>query len=289
MEFVFSPELLVAFATLLVLEIILGIDNVVFISILAAKLPPEQQNKARIVGLTLAMFMRIALLFAATWIIGLTADIFDLFGMGFSGRDLILILGGLFLVYKAVVEIHEKLEGAEGHQQSTGKTVTFAGIIVQILLIDIVFSLDSVITAVGMVDELWIMIAAVVIAITLMLFTAKAISEFVNRHPTVKMLALAFLVLIGTTLIAEGFDVKIDKALIYGPIAFAIIVEVLNLVYKGRQAKRRAEVIEPVELRPTLVKDSLPERVTPVPVGAERRAARSSGTPEAMNHPDGAP
>ena len=284
MEFVFSPELLIAFATLLVLEIILGIDNVIFISILAAKLPPEQQNKARVLGLSLAMIMRILLLFAASWIISLTNDLFALFGMGFSGRDLILILGGLFLVYKAVVEIHEKLEGAEGHQQSTGKSVTFAGIIVQILLIDIVFSLDSVITAVGMVDELWIMIAAVVIAITLMLFTAKAISDFVNRHPTVKMLALAFLVLIGSTLIAEGFDVHIDKALIYGPIAFAIIVEVLNLVYRGRQAKRRHETIEPVELRPTLVKDEAPDDVTPVHLGGARRPA----APE-QNHPDGAP
>ncbi len=284
MELVFSPELLIAFATLLVLEIVLGIDNVVFISILAAKLPPEQQNRARIVGLSLAMFLRIALLFAATWIIGLTADLFALFGMGFSGRDLILILGGLFLVYKAVVEIHEKLEGAEGHQQGVGKTVTFAGAIVQILLIDIVFSLDSVITAVGMVDELWIMIAAVVIAIGLMLFTAKAISEFVNRHPTVKMLALAFLVLIGTTLIAEGFDVKIDKALIYGPIAFAIGVEVLNLVYRRRQSKRREESITPVELRPGMVKDEAPADVTPVPLRSARRASLNS-----MNHPDGAP
>lgn len=284
MEFVFSPELLIAFATLLVLEIVLGIDNVVFISILANKLPPEQQNRARVVGLTLAMFLRIALLFAATWIIGLTADIFTLFGMGFSGRDLILIIGGLFLVYKAVVEIHEKLEGAEGHQQSSGKTVTFAGIIVQILLIDVVFSIDSVITAVGMVDELWIMIAAVVLAIGLMLFTAKAISDFVNRHPTVKMLALAFLVLIGSTLIAEGFDVHIDKALIYGPIAFAIGVEVLNLIYRGRQAKRRAESVAPVELRPTLVKDEAPENITPVPLGAGRRTAA-----DPMNHPDGAP
>ncbi len=284
MEFVFSPELLVAFATLLVLEIVLGIDNVVFISILAAKLPPEQQNRARVVGLSLAMIMRILLLFAATWIIGLTADLFALFGMGFSGRDLILILGGLFLVYKAVVEIHEKLEGAEGHQKGTGKTVTFAGVLVQILLIDIVFSLDSVITAVGMVDELWIMIAAVVIAIALMLFTAKAISEFVNRHPTVKMLALAFLVLIGSTLIAEGFDVKIDKALIYGPIAFAIGVEVLNLLYRGRQAKRRHETIEPVELRPTLIKDEAPDNVTPVPL----RGARYTAV-DPMNHPDGAP
>ncbi len=284
MELVFSPELLVAFLTLLVLEIVLGIDNVVFISILAAKLPPEQQNRARIVGLSLAMIMRILLLFAATWIIGLTADLFQLFGMGFSGRDLILILGGLFLVYKAVVEIHEKLEGAEGHQKSSGKTVTFAGVIVQILLIDIVFSLDSVITAVGMVDELWIMIAAVVLAIVLMLFTAKAISEFVNRHPTVKMLALAFLVLIGTTLIAEGFDVHIDKALIYGPIAFAIGVEVLNLIYRGRQAKRRNENIEPVELRPTLVKDEAPTDITPVPLRSSRRAAV-----DPMNQPDGAP
>jgi len=284
MEFVFSPELLVAFATLLVLEIVLGIDNVVFISILAAKLPPEQQNRARVVGLSLAMIMRILLLFAATWIIGLTADLFALFGMGFSGRDLILILGGLFLVYKAVVEIHEKLEGAEGHQKGTGKTVTFAGVLVQILLIDIVFSLDSVITAVGMVDELWIMIAAVVIAIALMLFTAKAISEFVNRHPTVKMLALAFLVLIGSTLIAEGFDVKIDKALIYGPIAFAIGVEVLNLLYRGRQAKRRHETIEPVELRPTLIKDEAPDNVTPVPLRGARREPI-----DPMNHPDGAP
>lgn len=284
MEFVFSPELLVAFATLLVLEIILGIDNVIFISILASKLPPEQQNRARIVGLSLAMIMRILLLFAASWIISLTNDLFVLAGMGFSGRDLILILGGLFLVYKAVVEIHEKLEGAEGHQQVTGKSVTFAGIIVQILLIDIVFSLDSVITAVGMVDELWIMIAAVVIAITLMLFTAKAISDFVNRHPTVKMLALAFLVLIGTTLIAEGFDVHIDKALIYGPIAFAIIVEVLNLVYRGRQAKRRNETIAPVELRPSLVKDEAPADVTPVHLGGSRRSAV-----DPQNHPDGTP
>lgn len=284
MELVFSPELLVAFLTLLVLEIVLGIDNVIFISILAAKLPPEQQNRARVVGLSLAMVMRILLLFAATWIIGLTADLFQVFGMGFSGRDLILILGGLFLVYKAVVEIHEKLEGAEGHQKSSGKSVTFAGVIVQILLIDIVFSLDSVITAVGMVDELWIMIAAVVLAIGLMLFTAKAISDFVYRHPTVKMLALAFLVLIGTTLIAEGFDVHIDKALIYGPIAFAIGVEALNLVFRARQAKLKDQTIEPVELRPTLVKEEAPADITPVSLRSARRVAANP-----MNHPDGAP
>ena len=282
MELAFSPELLIAFATLLVLEIVLGIDNVVFISILAAKLPAEQQNRARIVGLSLAMLMRIGLLFAASWIIGLTADLFSVLGMGISGRDLILILGGLFLVYKAVIEIHEKLEGEEEHARG-GKAATFGGVIVQILLIDIVFSLDSVITAVGMVDELWIMIAAVVIAIALMLFTAKAISDFVAKHPTVKMLALAFLVLIGATLIAEGVDVHIDKALIYGPIAFAIGVEVLNLLYRGRQAKRREAETQPVALRPFIIKDAPEGRITPVPLGAERRAVADS-----MNHPDGA-
>jgi predicted tellurium resistance membrane protein TerC len=229
------------------------------------------------------MFLRIALLFAATWIIGLTADLFSVLGMGISGRDLILILGGLFLVYKAVIEIHEKLEGEKEHTGG-GKAATFGSVIVQILLIDMVFSIDSVITAVGMVDELWIMIAAVVIAIALMLFTAKAISDFVNKHPTVKMLALAFLVLIGSTLIAEGVDVHIDKALIYGPIAFAIGVEVLNLIYRGRQARRREAEIAPVELRPFLIKDSVVGRITPVPVGAERRAVA-----ESMNRPDGAP
>lgn len=283
MELAFSPELLIAFATLLVLEIVLGIDNVVFISILAAKLPAEQQNRARIVGLSLAMLMRIGLLFAASWIIGLTADLFSVLGMGISGRDLILILGGLFLVYKAVIEIHEKLEGDEEHA-SGGKAATFGGVIVQILLIDIVFSLDSVITAVGMVDELWIMIAAVVIAIAIMLFTAKAISDFVAKHPTVKMLALAFLVLIGAMLIAEGLDVHVDKALIYGPIAFAIGVEVLNLLYRGRQAKRREAETQPVALRPFIIKDAPEGRITPVPLGAERRAVADS-----MNHPDGAP
>lgn len=256
MDIVFTPELLVAFATLLVLEIVLGIDNVVFISILAGKLPPEQQNKARIVGLSLAMFLRIGLLFAASWVITLTADVFELFGMGFSGKDMILVLGGLFLLYKAVTEIHERLEGEEGHASGGGKAVTFGAVIAQILLVDLVFSIDSVITAVGMVDELWVMVTAVVIAVVIMLFSAKAVSDFVNRHPTVKMLALAFLVLIGAMLIAEGFEVKIDKALIYGPIAFAIGVEMLNLAARRRAAKKRQVEIEPVHLRPVLVKET---------------------------------
>ena len=250
MEFFTSPDLWVAFLTLFVLELVLGVDNVVFISILASKLPPEQRKRARTVGLSLALFMRIGLLFVASFIVGLTAPLFG-FGDGafqFSGRDLILIIGGLFLVYKAVIEIHERLEGPEPHATPV-KAATFGAVIVQILLLDVVFSLDSVITAVGMVDELYIMIAAVVLAIVIMLFTAGIISSFVEKHPTVKMLALAFLVLIGSTLIAEGFDVHIDKGLIYGPIAFAIIVETLNLAAKARQAKKAHRTPEPVHLR----------------------------------------
>ncbi len=245
----FTPELLVAFLTLFVLELVLGVDNVIFISILASKLPVEQQARARNLGLTLAMLMRIVLLFAATWIISLKEDLFVIAGFGFSGRDLILILGGGFLIYKAVREIHEKLEGAESHGKGIGRgTVTFASVIGQIILIDLVFSFDSVITAVGMVDELLVIIVAVLLSFTVMLFSARFIFVFVNKHPTVKMLALVFLVLIGVFLIADGFDVKIDKALIYVPMAFAIIVEALNLAYKRRIEKRDGP-IEPVQLR----------------------------------------
>jgi predicted tellurium resistance membrane protein TerC len=244
-----TPDLLVAFLTLFVLEIVLGVDNVIFISILASKLPVEQQAKARNLGLSLAMLIRIGLLFFASWIISLTNDLFELFGMGFSGRDLILIAGGLFLVYKAVHEIHEKLEGTESHGETGGKAVTFGAIIAQILLLDIVFSFDSVITAVGMVDNLLVIIVAVVLSFGVMLFSSKFIFTFVNKHPTVKMLALAFLVLIGVTLIADGFDVHIDKALIYVPIAFAIVVEALNLTYKARQEKRSGTHVDPVKLR----------------------------------------
>jgi len=244
-----TPDLLVAFLTLFVLEIVLGVDNVIFISILASKLPIEQQAKARNLGLSLAMLIRIGLLFFASWIISLTNDLFAVAGMGFSGRDLILIVGGLFLVYKAVHEIHEKLEGHESGSAGPGKAVTFGGIIIQILLLDIVFSFDSVITAVGMVDNLLVIIVAVVLSFGVMLFSSKFIFSFVNKHPTVKMLALAFLVLIGFTLIADGFEVHIDKALIYVPIAFAIIVETLNLTAKRRQEKRKGTAVEPVKLR----------------------------------------
>lgn len=231
------------------LEIVLGVDNVIFISILASKLPVEQQAKARNLGLTLAMVMRIVLLFAATWIITLTSDLFEVFSVGFSGRDLILIVGGLFLVYKATVEIHEKLEGTESHGSGRVETVTFGAVLLQILILDMVFSFDSVITAVGMVDNLVVSIAAVILSFTVMLFSAKFTFDFVNRHPSVKMLALAFLVLIGVFLIADGFNVKIDKALIYGPMAFAIFVESLNLARMRGAKKRSGETVEPVHLR----------------------------------------
>ena len=263
MDFAFdiTPDLIVAFLTLFVLEIVLGVDNVIFISILASKLPPEQQARARNLGLSLAMITRIGLLFFASWIITLTADVFALFGMGFSGRDLILIAGGLFLIYKAVHEIHEKLEGAESHASETGKAVSFGAVIAQILLLDVVFSFDSVITAVGMVDNLVVIILAVVLSFGVMLFSSKYIFAFVNKHPTVKMLALAFLVLIGMTLVADGFEVHIDKALIYVPIAFAIVVEALNLTYKSRQEKRRGTSTEPVALRHAYTKAPVDDAV----------------------------
>jgi predicted tellurium resistance membrane protein TerC len=248
LSFALTPDLIVAFFTLFVLELVLGVDNVIFISILAGKLPPEQQAKARNLGLALAMLVRVALLFAASWIIGLTDDLFTVFGKGFSGRDLILIIGGVFLVYKAVKEIHAKLEGVDGHGGGGKGTLTFGAAIVQILLLDIVFSFDSIITAVGMVDNLVVIIAAVVLSFGVMLFSAKYIFAFVNRHPTVKMLALAFLVMIGAFLIADGFDFHVDKALVYGPIAFAIIVEALNLSYKKRQAAREGLNPDPVHL-----------------------------------------
>jgi predicted tellurium resistance membrane protein TerC len=250
-DFFSSPDLWIAFLTLFALELVLGIDNVVFISILTNRLPEAQRPRARIVGLALALVMRILLLFVASWIIGLTATWFSIGSaeaLRLSGRDLILIIGGLFLIYKAVTEIHAKLEGEEEHSDSDGPRTTFTKVIIQIILIDAVFSLDSVITAVGMVDELYIMILAVMLSIGLMMVLATRISDFVNAHPTVKMLALCFLVLIGSTLVADGFDVHVDKPLIYGPIAFAIAVEALNLTYRKRQARRAGREVQPVHL-----------------------------------------
>ena len=252
MDFFSSPDLWIAFLTLFALELVLGIDNIVFISILTNRLPEHQRRNARLLGLTLALVMRILLLFVASWIVGLTEPWFSIGSaevLEFSGRDLILIIGGLFLIYKAVTEIHHKLEGEDEHTESGGGAqATFASVIVQIILIDAVFSLDSVITAVGMVDQLSIMIAAVMLSIGLMMVLATRISDFVNAHPTVKMLALCFLVLIGATLVADGFDVHVAKPLIYGPIAFAIGVEALNLTYRKRQQDRAGRRTEPVHL-----------------------------------------
>jgi predicted tellurium resistance membrane protein TerC len=236
-EWITEPHIWVAFLTLTALEIVLGIDNIVFISIVAGKLPSDQQKRARTVGLALAMLTRIALLFSISWIIRLTTPFFFVLGQGISGRDMILIAGGLFLIGKSTHEIHQKLEGEEGHA-SARISPSFTSVIVQILLLDVVFSLDSVITAVGMVEQIEIMIAAVVVAVAFMMVFAGSISTFVERHPTIKMLALSFLLLIGVTLIAEGFDRHIPKGYIYFAMAFSVFVEMLNLrLRKSRPVK----------------------------------------------------
>ena len=249
MDWITNPDIWIALVTLTTLEVVLGIDNVVFISILAGKLPESEQARARNVGLTLAMVMRILLLLSISWVIGLTDPIFELLNNEISGRDIILLLGGLFLLAKATFEIHEKLEGEASHQTAAAATATFGAVIVQILLLDAVFSLDSVITAVGMADEIGVMIAAVIIAIGVMLVSAKAISRFVNRHPTVKMLALSFLLLIGMSLVAEAFEFHIPKGYIYFAMGFSVFVEALNLRMRTRKVEAK-----PVELRPTYVK-----------------------------------
>ena len=240
MEWITNPESLIALLTLTVLEIVLGIDNIIFISILAGKLPKEQQNKARLTGLGLAMITRILLLFSIVWIMKLTLPLFTVLGQEISGRDIILIAGGLFLLAKSTFEIHDKLEGEEGHLNAK-VAKSFGSVITQILLLDIVFSLDSVITAVGMANNIIIMIVAVVIAVGVMMVSSKSISNFVEEHPTVKMLALAFLILIGVSLIAEGLEQHIPKGYIYFAMAFSVFVEMLNLRMKGKA--------KPVELR----------------------------------------
>jgi predicted tellurium resistance membrane protein TerC len=224
----FTSESLIALLTLTSLEIVLGIDNIVFLSILVGKLPAERQARARRIGLLLAMGMRIGLLLAITWVMGLTRPLFWLLDRGFAGRDLILITGGLFLVAKATWEIHDKLEGGE-HGQLRVRAASFGAVLFQIMLIDVVFSLDSVITAVGMARDVEIMIAAVVIAVLVMMLSAGGISAFVERHPTVKMLALSFLLLIGVMLIADGFGQHVSKGYIYFAMAFSLFVEILNL------------------------------------------------------------
>ncbi len=233
MEWLSDPQIWIAFLTLSVLELVLGIDNIIFISILSGKLPPEQQPRARFIGLTLALVMRILLLLSLTWVMGLVEPLFSIFGKDVSGRDLILLIGGLFLIGKSTHEIHGSLEGSEGN---AAKKVyaSFTSVIVQIMLLDIVFSLDSVITAIGMVDNIYVMIAAVVVSIVAMMFFAAPIGNFVEKHPTIKMLALAFLLLIGFTLVAEGFDQHIPKGYIYGAMAFSVLVEILNMRLRKR-------------------------------------------------------
>jgi predicted tellurium resistance membrane protein TerC len=233
MEWVADPQAWIAFLTLVALEIVLGIDNIIFISILSGKLPAEQQARARYIGLGLALILRIILLFSLSWVIGLTAPLFTVRHHEISGRDLILVSGGLFLLGKATFEIHDSLEGVAGHASSSVKA-NFVSIIIQILLLDAVFSLDSVITAIGMVDNVNIMIAAVVVAIGFMMFFAAPVGAFVGRHPTIKMLALSFLLLIGLTLVVEAFDVHVPKGYIYFAMGFSVFVELLNIRLRKR-------------------------------------------------------
>ncbi|MBK7258029.1 MAG: TerC family protein [Ignavibacteriae bacterium] len=245
MDWLAQPETWIALLTLTALEIVLGIDNIIFISILAGKLPKEQQAKGRTWGLALAMITRILLLLSLSWIMRLTEPWFGVFGQEISGRDLILLIGGLFLIAKSTHEIHDKLEGPEEAGVRVGKKkASFTSVIIQIMLLDIVFSLDSVITAVGMANQVAVMVAAIVIAVIIMMISSSAVSEFVHRHPTVKMLALSFLLLIGVTLVAEGFHQHISKGYIYFAMAFSVFVEMLNL-----RIRKGGEKVKPVELR----------------------------------------
>ena len=238
MEWISSPEAWIALLTLVTLEIVLGVDNIIFISILAGRLPPAQRQRARVLGLGLAMFSRIALLLSLAWMMRLTSPLFEALGHAVSGRDLILLGGGLFLLAKAVTEIHNALEGAQEQESGLQGHAGFASTLAQIAVIDIVFSLDSVITAVGMVDQVPVMVLAIVIAVFVMMFAAKPIGDFVDDHPTVKMLALAFLILVGVALIGEGFGAHIPKGYIYFAMAFSVAVEMLNLRLRQRQPLR---------------------------------------------------
>ena len=260
MELLTNPETWIALITLTVLEIVLGIDNVIFISVLVQRLPPEQRDRARLIGLTLAMGMRILLLLTLGFIAGLTAPVLTIAGIEFSWRDLILIGGGLFLIWKASTEIYESVEGEEAHAVEGAGHASLNGVLFQIVLLDIVFSLDSVLTAVGLVDEIAIAVVAVVIAVLVMLVASGPLSRFVHDHPSVKILALAFLLLIGVTLLADGFGVHVDKAYIYAAMGFSVFVEGLNL----RRKQRRAAL----ELHPTFVKDAPAEAAAPPPTPA---------------------
>ncbi len=243
-EWTASPEGWIALLTLTLLELVLGVDNIVFISILVEKLPGDQRSRARFIGLALAMIARILLLLSLSWLIKLTAPIFAVLGNEISGRDLILIVGGLFLIGKSTFEIHEKLEGEEGHK-SAKVAPSFTSVLIQILLLDLVFSLDSVITAIGMAEDIAVMVLAVVIAILFMMVFAKPLGDFVERRPTVKMLALSFLLLIGTALVADGLDTHIPKGYIYSAMGFSVFVEMLNLRLRKSSDKDKVKLNQP--------------------------------------------
>ncbi|WXL25535.1 TerC family protein [Ectopseudomonas mendocina] len=249
MEWLANPEIWVAFLTLTALEIVLGIDNIIFISILVSRLPKAQQPKARFFGLALAMGTRILLLLSISWVMRLTTDLFTVLGQGISGRDLILFFGGLFLLFKSTAEIYHSLEGEEEGPQAGGKTYGFMGIIIQIAIIDIIFSLDSVITAVGMVNNVPVMVAAIVISVLVMMLCAGTISNFIDKHPSLKMLALSFLIVVGTVLIAESFDVHVPKGYVYFAMAFSLAVEAINIRMRTLRARARKEELDPVQLR----------------------------------------
>ena len=252
MDILLDPNIWIAFAMLTALEIVLGIDNIIFISILVGRLPPDQRDKARKLGLGFAMVSRLLLLFSLSWVMGLTADLFTVLGNAISGRDLVLLLGGLFLLYKASHEIFVEVEARDEHtpaaspaNAAAAKAAMFWGVIGQIAIIDIVFSLDSVITAVGMVSQLGVMVAAVIASVALMLFAAKPIGDFVDQHPSIKVLALAFLVMVGMALTAEAFDAHVPKGYLYGAMAFSLAVEALNIRSRGKRLSKAQVAAQP--------------------------------------------
>ena len=247
MEWLMNPQSVIALITLTALEIVLGIDNIIFISVLVSRLPHKKRNKARVLGLGLAMFTRIALLLSITWVMKLTAPLFSVYAQEISGRDVILIVGGLFLLWKSTLEIHKSLEG-EGEARGAKAAAGFAAILAQIAVLDIIFSLDSVITAVGLANDVEVMVVAIVLAVIVMMLSSRGIGEFVDKHPTIKILALSFLVVIGVTLFAEGFDFHVPKGYIYFAMAFSVTVEMLNL-------KMRKKAVKPVTLRKSIKAD----------------------------------
>jgi predicted tellurium resistance membrane protein TerC len=276
MEWLTDPQVWIALATLTALEIVLGVDNIIFISVLVGRLPEAQRNRARSIGLLLAMGTRILLLFSLTWMMTLTQPLIALFGREISGRDLILIGGGLFLLWKSVHEIHNSLEGESDEQSGAAVRATFAGVLIQIAIIDIVFSLDSVITAVGLVDQLSVMVIAIVAAVGVMMLAARPIGEFVDRHPTIKILALAFLILVGFALVAEGWDFHVPKGYIYFAMAFSVAVEMLNLRMRARVAQRAT----PVRLRKAALaarrRASVPDADARPPAGGDPEGSEST-------------